>query len=288
MTIPAERRRSSHGCCTKRKTALAQTLANRVALITGSSRGIGAAIARRLAAEGAAVVVHGSRGLDQARAVAGEISIAGGKANAVAADLSQASGPVELIQSAFDVFGGLDILVNNAAVFSGGLIAQVSEEQIDHLLAVNVRAVILATREFAKKTSTPCGRVINISSIAARMASAGSSVYAASKAAVESLTRSHAAELGSRKITVNCVAPGTTKTAMSESGFPSGALDLIASASPLGRLGRPEDIAEVVAFLSSDGAAWITGQVIGADGGQLTSAKTLLQVAEVARRNRGS
>jgi 3-oxoacyl-[acyl-carrier protein] reductase len=266
--------------------SVGQTLANRVALVTGSSRGIGAAIARRLAADGASVVTHGSGSVDQARAVASEIVKGGGNAQAVEADLSQANGAVELISSAFDLYGRLDILVNNAGVFDGGPVDQVSEEQIDRMLAVNVRAVILATREFARKTRTPCGRVINISSIAARMPSAGSSVYAASKAAVESLTRSHAVELGGRQITVNCVAPGTTKTAMSETGFPPGSLNLIASASPLRRLGRPEDIAELVAFVSSDAAGWITGQVIGADGGQLTSAKTLLQVAEVARQNR--
>jgi 3-oxoacyl-[acyl-carrier protein] reductase len=266
---------------------LKQTLTGRAALVTGSSRGIGAAIARKLASEGAEIVVHAGSSIDRARAVADEIARSGGAAHALSADLASASGVVALLGNAFDACGRLDILVNNAGVFSAAPIERIEEEQIDHLLAVNIRGLVLATREFARITRTQHGRVINISSIAARMPSAGSSMYAASKAAVESLTRSHAIELGPRGITVNCVAPGTTETAMSESGFPTEARRLIGATSPLGRLGRPEDIAAVVTLLCTEDAAWVTGQVIGADGGQLTSATTLLRVFDVARRSSG-
>ena len=260
------------------------TLQGRVALVTGSSRGIGAAIARKLAAESADVAIHGSKSVDQARALADEISAGGRRARVLTADLASLDGPSQLVRAAFEAYGNVDILVNNAGVFDSAPVDSVREEQIDRILFVNVRAVVLATREFARLTRSRHGRIVNISSIAARMATAGSSVYGASKAAVEALTRSHAVELGARRITVNCVAPGTTETAMSATGFTPEAREAIAAASPLGRLGRPEDIAEVVAFLSSDGSGWITGQVIGADGGQPTSAKTLMHVFEIARR----
>jgi 3-oxoacyl-[acyl-carrier protein] reductase len=263
---------------------MVRTLEGRAALVTGSSRGIGAAVASKLASEGAQVVIHGTRSLDQAHELADQIRSRGEKAHVLQADLNSTGDAAQLVRQAFEACGGLDILVNNAGVFDSGSVDQISDNQMDRILSVNVRALIVSTREFAKLSRTQHGRIVNVSSIAARMPSPGSSVYAASKAAVESLTRSHAAELGRRGITVNAVAPGTTETAMSASGFSPEARDIIAATSPLGRMGQPEDVAQAVAFLCSDAAAWITGQVIGVDGGQLTSAKTLLQIFGIARR----
>jgi 3-oxoacyl-[acyl-carrier protein] reductase len=258
-------------------------LEHRTALITGSSRGIGAAIARKLAAHGARVVVHGARHMEAARAVAAEIVQSGGEAQVLQADLAVPQAAIELVRSSVALLTGLDILVNNAAVSKAANIGEVTDEQIDSMLAVNLRSVLLTTREYAILTRSRCGRVVNISSIAARTPSPRGSVYAATKAAVESLTRSHAVEFGPRGITVNTVAPGVTETDMSLAGYSASEQRLIAGASALGRLGKPEDIADVVAFLCSDEGAWVTGQVIGADGGQLSSAFTLLRVADAAK-----
>jgi 3-oxoacyl-[acyl-carrier protein] reductase len=260
-----------------------QLLKDRTALVTGSSRGIGAAIARKLAQAGARVVVHANRTAREAEQIAQEISNKGGKARAIRGDLSSANAAGEVVRSAFSQFGGLDILVNNAAILGGGAIEKLTEQEIDKLLAINVRSVLLATREFVLASKTTCGRIINISSIAGRLPSPGASLYSASKAAVESLTRSHAMELGHRKITVNAVAPGTTETEMSVHGFPSELLQLMATVTPLGRLGQPDDIADAVVFLCCDAASWITGQVIGADGGQLTTLTMLGRVRDSIR-----
>jgi 3-oxoacyl-[acyl-carrier protein] reductase len=255
-------------------------LEHRIALVTGSSRGIGSGIARRLAAAGATVLIHGNNSSGSAGALVAEIASKGGKARSLQHDLSSPSGGTGLVQAAFSMLGGLDILVNNAGLFEKGPIEKVADQQIERLLSVNVRAVAQATREFARLSSSKHGRIVNVSSIAARMPSPGASIYAATKAAVESLTKSHAVELGPRGFTVNAVAPGTTRTEMSEAGFSSDALEFLSEISPSGRLGRPEDIAEVVAFLCSDAAAWITGQVIAVDGGQLASASAMLRIGE--------
>jgi len=150
-----------------------------------------------------------------------------------------------------------------------------------------VRAVILATREFAAVTQSRAGRVINISSIAGAMPNGGASVYAATKAAVDSLTRSHATELGARGITVNAVAPGPTETDM-YSALPAETKGIVTRTMPFGRLGRPDDIAPVVAFLASDDAQWITGQVIAASGGALTTSVNVMRIVTSARAQSGS
>jgi 3-oxoacyl-[acyl-carrier protein] reductase len=254
-------------------------LDGRVALVTGSSRGIGAAIVKRLAREGASVVIHFSSQQAPADALAKEIP----GARVLRADLASPTAPAELVRAAFDAFGALDILVNNAGALAVGAVDALGAEAIDRMFAINVRAVILATREFAAVTQSRVGRVINISSIAASMPNGGASVYAATKAAVESLTRSHATELGPRGITVNAVAPGPTATDMYDS-FPTATRALVARTIPLGRFGRPEDIAPVVAFLASDDADWVTGQVINASGGAVTTTVNVVRIAEAAKQ----
>ncbi|QSR85264.1 SDR family NAD(P)-dependent oxidoreductase [Methylacidimicrobium sp. B4] len=250
------------------------------ALVTGSSRGIGAAIARRLAEAGAWVVLHANRTARAAEEIAREIERNGGKAAAVQGDLSSAAGARDVVRAAFSEFGALDILVNNAAAGDGGAIEDLEEQSVLRLLSLNIGSVLFATKEFVLLSRSRRGRIVNLSSIAGRLPSPGGSVYAATKAAVESLTRSHAIELGPRGITVNAVAPGTTQTAMAVETFPPDLLRRCAAVTPLGGLGQPEKIVEVVAFLCSDGASWITGQVIGVDGGQPTSTAVLQYIGE--------
>ena len=260
------------------------SLRGRTALVTGSSRGIGAETARKLAQCGCRVVVHASQSAQQAELIAAEINQAGGEGAAVQGDFSSAVGVCDAVRAAFAKFGALDILVNNAAIFETGAIESVTDEHIDKLLAINVRSVLIATREFVLLTRSSSGRIVNISSIAGHLPSPGGSVYAASKAAVESLTRSHAIELGPRGITVNAVAPGTTMTEMAARGFPADLLRLSGEVIPLGGVGKPEHIAEVVVFLCSDAARWITGQVVGADGGQQTTMSVLRRIEDGIRK----
>jgi 3-oxoacyl-[acyl-carrier protein] reductase len=261
-----------------------RALEGRAALVTGSSRGIGAAILRELAAQGARVVIHCNRQLESARALQAEIEQARGEATILQADLSSADQAADLVRRAADACGGLDILVNNAGIIAGKTLDTLTAEQIDRVLAVNLRAVLLASREFARLRvpARPGGRIVNISSVAARVPSGGSSLYAASKAAVESLSRSHATELGPAGITVNAVAPGTTETDMVEQTFPKAMRDAVVRGTALGRLGQPADIARVVAFLCGDAAGWITGQAIGVDGGMVTGAFNLARAAGVS------
>jgi 3-oxoacyl-[acyl-carrier protein] reductase len=261
------------------------SLANdRVALVTGSSRGIGAAIARRLGQAGARVIVHANKSAEDAERVSREISPDASRAAVIQGDLASDDGPKQVVDRAFRKFGALDILVNNAAVFEGGSVDELSAEQIDRVLAVNIRSVFLTTKEFVLVTKSENGRIVNISSIAGHLPSPGGSLYAASKAAVESLTKSLAVELGQRKITVNAVAPGTTETEMSLHGFPSELLTLNAAVTPLGGLGRPDQVAEAVALLCSGSAGWITGQVLAADGGQLTTMAVLRRIQDAVER----
>ena len=256
-------------------------LEGRKALVTGSSRGIGAAIVRELAAQGAKVVIHCRHKLDAAQSLRTEVEQAGGSASILQADLASAEQATDLLRRAVEVYGSLDILVNSAGIIAGKALDTLTAEQIDQVLAVNVRAPLLTSREFARlrPQGRPGGRIVNISSVAARVPSGGASLYAASKAALESLTRSHATELGSAGITVNAVAPGTTETDMVAETFTQAMRDVIVRGTALGRLGQPSDIARVVAFLCGDAAAWITGQVIGADGGMVTGAFNLSRAA---------
>jgi 3-oxoacyl-[acyl-carrier protein] reductase len=242
-------------------------LQGKAALVTGASRGIGAAIARRLAADGARVVVNYSSSAGAADEVVRRIRAAGGEATAVRADVSDPARIGPLFAEALRALGGLDVLVNNAGVFEMRPPQEIDVALYERLFNLNVRGVLLASVEAARHFGPEGGRIINLSSGAARGSFPGASVYSASKAAVEALTRGFAADLGPRQVTVNAVAPGTTDTEMLRAGLPEEAKQHMIANTALGRLGTPEDIAGVVAFLACDDARWITGQVIDANGG---------------------
>jgi 3-oxoacyl-[acyl-carrier protein] reductase len=241
-------------------------LNDKVAIVTGASRGIGAAIARRLAMDGAKVVVNFAQSERAAGQVVAAIESAGGEAVAIKADLSDTAQIALLFDAAMKKFGRLDILVNNAAMAEPAPLASSGIEHYARHFDLNVRGVLLATAEAAKHM-TAGGRIINISSGVVRQRAGGYGVYAATKAAVEAFTRCHAAELGKRGITVNSVAPGVTDTDMLRSAMPEAMQKDLIAQTPLGRLGKPDDIADAVALIASDDARWITGEIIPASGG---------------------
>ncbi len=242
-------------------------MTGKVAVVTGASRGIGRAIAERLARDGAQVVVNYARSSERAEQVVAGIREQRGHATAIQADMGQPEEIARLFEQTAERFGRLDILVNNAGAYEARPLERSDEAHYAALFDVNVRGVLLASREAARRFGDTGGRIINISSGAARAAVPGGAVYAASKAAVEALTRCHAAELGPRGITVNAVAPGFTQSDMLDVALPMDAREAMIALTALGRLGRPEDIADVVAFLASDDARWITGETLGASGG---------------------
>ncbi len=242
-------------------------LAGKVAIVTGGSQGIGAAIARRLACDGVAIVVNYRQHIEAAAAVVLAIEAAGGRAIAAQADIGDQAQTEALIDAAISEYGRLDILVNNAGVSEMMPLESVTDAHYASVFAVNVRGVLFATQAAAKHFGAQGGRVINISSGAATAAPPGMSVYSASKAAVETLTRSHAAELGPRRITVNAIAPGLTETGMLHAALTREYIEQMIALTPLRRLGQPEDIADVVAFLASEDARWITGAIIPVSGG---------------------
>jgi 3-oxoacyl-[acyl-carrier protein] reductase len=246
-------------------------LADRTALVTGSSRGIGAAIARRLAADGARVVVHARKERERAEALAAEIGGA-----VVMGDLAEGDTATEVVRGAHSLLGGLDILALNAGGGSSGPAQDLPIETIDRTLALNLRATILAGAEFARLTASPHGRIVFISSGMATHGAPGVSVGAAAKAGSESFIRSLAQELGPRGITCNSVAPGCTRTEMiAGQAWP----EAVPPWTALRRLGEPDDIADVVAFLASDEARWLTGLTIAANGGLVTTAANILSRA---------
>lgn len=250
-------------------------LAGRVALVTGSSRGIGAAIARRLAADGAHVVLH-ARTPDKANAVAEAIRAAGGTADIVLGDLTDPATPPRLVREAFALRGALDILVNNAGGGGAGKVTDLTLETIERAMALNLRATILAVGEFARVTQSPHGRVVFISSGMGTHPAYGVALASASKAGAEAFIRSAAQELGERGITLNSVAPGCTETDMiAGQSWPA----KVPPWTALRRLGKPEDIADVVAFLASDEARWLTGLTIAANGGLVTTAANVMAYA---------
>lgn len=241
-------------------------LQNKVAVITGASRGIGRAIALRLAQDGAAVVVNYKSNADAAQAVVQEIESNGGSALAVQADI----GDLDAVRHAFSeidkTFDHTDILVNNAGWAEFKTLEEISETHFDTLFNLNVRGLLFVSQEAIKRMNDN-GRMVNISSGITRVNAASGSVYSGSKAAVEAFTRCWAAELGPRGITVNTVSPGMTATdLMTEVATPE-ILETMIAQTPLGRLGQPVDIADAVALLCSEEARWITAQNILANGG---------------------
>lgn len=244
-------------------------LTGRTALVTGASRGIGQAIAVRLGVRGAMVLVHFGTDREGALATVDEIERAGGTALAVRAELGVQDDVETLFVAVEAGLAGrpLDILVNNAATAPAGPIGATTREQFDHLFAVNVRAPYFITQR-ALPLLPDGGRIISISSVATRMANPTQTSFAMTKSAIETMSMTLANQVGVRGITVNAVAPGATRTATNGPAFEvPGLADLIAGTTALNRLGEPDDIAEVVAFLASDAARWITGQVIDASGG---------------------
>ena len=249
-------------------------LQGKVAIVTGSSSGIGKGIAIKLALEGALVVVNYSSHADKAEEVVNEIKKHNGEATAIKADISQVDQTEQLIASSVEKYGKLDILVSNAGIEHFGPFEEVTEQDFDKTFAVNTRGQFFAMQKAVKQMKNG-GRLICTSSISASKGFVNHSVYGGSKGAIEAFARNLAVDLGPRGITVNAIAPGATKTEMYDKYAdlyrdPDSKLSLdeqMKKFSPLGRVGTPEDIANVVAFLASDEAGWITGQVIHVTGG---------------------
>ncbi|GAB6851167.1 SDR family oxidoreductase [Paraburkholderia kururiensis] len=243
-------------------------LASKVAIVTGASRGIGAAIAKRLAADGIAVVVNYAGRAADAQAVVAEIEAAGGRAAAVQADVAVPAQVAAMFDQAITLFGGVDIVVNNAGIMQPGLVplADTDDTLFDRLVAINLKGTFNTLRVAAKKLRSG-GRIVNFGSSIKELATPGYSVYAATKAAVETMTNIFAKELRGRNITVNAVAPGPTATELFLKDKTPEQVERLAKMPPLERLGQPEDISSVVAFLVSSAADWIDGQTLRVNGG---------------------
>jgi 3-oxoacyl-[acyl-carrier protein] reductase len=239
-------------------------LAGKTALVTGGSRGIGQAIVERLTADGVRVAF----GYHKADDAAEQVAVATG-AHPIRADLATYAGVVDLVEQADKVLGGFDALVNNAAIWlPRSRFDEADEATYDQAMAVNAKSVFFAIQHAAPRLRDG-GRIVNVSSIATRRPTPGNAIYAASKAAVEQFTAIGAQELGARRITVNCVAPGATDTALLQQSLPPQLLARAARNTLFARLGTGEDIAGIVAFLLGPDAGWITGQTISATGGLL-------------------
>jgi 3-oxoacyl-[acyl-carrier protein] reductase len=244
-------------------------LAGKVAIVTGASKGIGAAIAKQFAAEGAAVVVNYASSKEGADRVVDEIAKRGGKALAVQANVANKKDIERLFAETKKAFGQLDVLVNNAGVYEFVPLEDVTEEHFHKHFDVNVLGLILTTQEAVKHFDSGGGSIINISSVASTAATPNASVYSATKAAVDAVTRTLAKELGPRKIRVNALNPGMVETegvraaGITESDFRK----QVEAQTPLGRIGQPEDIGPAAVFLASSDGAWITGETLRVAGG---------------------
>ncbi|MFE3252761.1 SDR family oxidoreductase [Streptomyces sp. NPDC059209] len=245
------------------------TLTGKAAVVTGGSRGIGRAVVLRLARDGASVVFNYARSRDAADDVVRQAEKAGGNVAAVRLDLAEAGAAEELPAIAERRLGALDILVNNAAVHTEAVpLAQTTEADFDRVMAVNAKSVFLTVR-YAARHMRDGGRIVNISTLNTVFPAPGNGPYAASKGALEQLTLVASRELGARGITVNAVSPGATDTDLLNAANEPEKLAMAVAMTSLGRLGRPEDVADVVAFLAGPDGRWVTGQNIRANGGVL-------------------
>jgi 3-oxoacyl-[acyl-carrier protein] reductase len=238
----------------------------KVAIVTGASRGIGAAVAERLGRDGFSVIVNYSGSVEAADALVRKIQEGGGRALAVKADVSDARAVREMFETTVAKFGGVDVLVNNAGIMALGNIADMDDASFDKLIAINLKGTFNTLREGAKRLRAG-GRIINFSSSVVGLLQPTYAVYAGTKAAVEAMTGVLAKELRGRNITVNAIAPGPTATDLFLKGKPQAVIDHLTKLAPLERLGQPDDIARAVSFLAGPDGAWINGQVLRANGG---------------------
>ena len=237
-----------------------------VAIVTGSSRGIGAAIVERLARDGFTVVINYAGGAAPAADLARRIEGAGGKALTSQADVSDPTAVARMFDAAEAAFGGVDVLVNNAGIMKLAAVADSDDSLFDSQVAINLKGSFNTLRQAAKRLRGG-GRIINLSSSVVGLYQPTYAIYAATKAGVDAMTHILSKELRGRNITVNCIAPGPTATALFLDGKPQQVIDHLTKLAPLERLGQPEDIANAVAFLAGPDGAWINGQVLRANGG---------------------
>jgi 3-oxoacyl-[acyl-carrier protein] reductase len=243
-------------------------VAPKVAIVTGASRGIGAAIAERLAQDGMTVVINYAGNAAAAEALVEKIEKAGGHARAAQADVSDSAAVARMFEAAEAAFGGVDVLVNSAGIMQVGPIAENDDAFFDRHIAVNLKGTFNTLREASRRLRAG-GRIVNISSSVVGLYHPNYAVYTATKAGVEALTRTLMKELRGRNITVNAVAPGPIATALFYDGKPQSVIDHMTNLSPLQRLGTPEDVAGAVAFLAGPDGSWINGQVLRANGGAI-------------------
>ena len=244
-------------------------LDGKVALVTGASRGIGAVVACRLAQAGVKVGVNYHASPDSAEIVVESINKSGGEAILVGGDVSQEENAEKVVKDLVDHYGSIDILINNAGINKDQLLIRMKPEDFDSVINVNLRGAFLCTRyAMTHMIRQRSGRVINMSSVVGLSGNPGQANYAAAKAGLVGLTKAVAREVASRNVTVNALAPGYIDTAMVD-GLTAETQDKILSTIPMGRFGTPEDVAEAVVFLASDGASYITGQVLTIDGGMI-------------------
>jgi 3-oxoacyl-[acyl-carrier protein] reductase len=248
---------------------MSKKLSGKVAIVTGASKGIGASIALHLAKEGASVAVNYSSSKEGADRVVEEIVQNGGKAIAIQGDMTKQKDITSLLDQTIKTYGKLDILVNNAGVYEFNPLENVTTENFHKMFDLNVLGLLLATKEAVKHFGSSGGNVINISSVASTAGIANASVYSATKAAVDAITKTLAKELGPKKIRVNSVNPGMVETeGVATAGFlESDFRKQIEKETPLGRIGKPKDVAPAVVFLATDDASWITGETLYISGG---------------------